>query len=156
MIRWNGTSKSKVRHFLLNMLGKNPYTEGTIGSLRWKRRRGKTLSEAEKQISVQLGPLIATSDQWLAVLKALEPSTHYYDLVFALLDNLPQSIKDDLYDTPLDEVDPKIELLLPVANALRQHRSVVLANQAVRWGTIAVFMSVAAVAVSVLLTMIDC
>ena len=148
-------SKYKVLRFLFTVLGKNPYAEGTVGSLRWKRRRGKTLSKVEENIDIEWDSLTATASEWLEVLKTMEPTTHYYDAVFALLDNLPQSIKDDLYDTPLSEVDPKIRRFLPLANALRQHRSVVLANQAVRIATIAVVVSVVATGVSAILTVLN-
>lgn len=156
MTKWIGWSKSKIRYCLLTVFGINPYTDGTMGSLRWKRRRGKALSEAEEKISVEWSSLTAPANQWLTVLKTMEPSTHYFDVVFVLLDNLPQSIKDDLYDTPFSEVDAKIERLLPVANALRQQRSVVLANRAVLLGIVAVLVGVISVAASIFLTITNC
>ena len=138
-----------AKRSVFNLVGKNPYAEGTSGSYFWKLERGKRLSaeeqrksaefEEHRQIFRKIGETLRSSGALLSELKLSDE----------LIANLPSSVLDELKATECPSYGEKMRWFLVLASYRREHTAVTIAFWAVVFSTAATVISVATLAVAV-------
>ena len=147
--RWIALRWGRIRILAYTWVGKNPYREGSYGSLRWKIRRGKPLTEEEqrdKELTDKAGSGFA---QAIRIPPHAAFQIAYLSFAAKLLDGLPRHLRDDLADTAVTDASAKIEILLPLASHQRERTSSKLASYALVISTLAVLVSVATLVAAV-------
>ena len=138
----------KSRAFAFFVFGRNPYPEGSVGSLRWKIKRNRPLNQQEKREISESAEQVAAA---LRMVVTTDARYHIAYLNFAsqLLDNLPRQLRDDLDATPLNAAGTKIEQLLALASYERERGSGTLARCALVVSVLALLITVGTLAVTV-------
>lgn len=144
-----GSIRYSARNWLFDIIGKNPYPEGSVGSLSWKIERGVPLNEKERRDRDEMEELSRPSAQYREMSRRAESHMTYVWFAMQLMHNLPKSLRDDLGRTPLRDARQKIDLLLPLASYQRDRTSIRLAAYALVISMLAFFISIASLGVAV-------
>ena len=139
----------KIRILAYTWVGKNPYREGSYGSLRWKIRRGKPLTEEEQRDKKRMDDAASGFAQAIRIPPHAAFQVAYLSFAAKLLDGLPGHLRDDLSATAARDAGAKIELLLPLASHQRERTANKLASCALVISTLAVLISVATLVAAV-------
>ena len=118
----------KAARFPFKPFVQNPYREGTMGSIMWKAKWGKPLSEAERtdldsardaigEIAEFLRPLSEQMPYWLR-------APGRYEVMSGLIDSLPKPMREYLHRNTPDDAERKIEGMLCIASYQREKTSV--------------------------------
>ena len=147
--RSTGNTWRRTRVFALNMVGKNPYKEGSFASLRWKVRRGEPLSEDEEQHRQSWEAAAQRLSTTLQFPPHVAYGMAYLSFALSLLDDLPKRLRDDLDRSSISQGREKIQELLPLASYKREKTSIKLAYIALIISVLATLISVATLAFAV-------
>ena len=131
---------------LLKPFVKNPYREGSVGSVAWKSKWGKPLSKAEK------ADLHKARDTVAEVMEHLRPHIEQMPILFRapggnevlseLIDSLPKPMRDYLDDSTLGDAERNIEEMLRIANYQRERTSIKYAGYALTISAMALLLSI--------------
>ena len=131
---------------MLKPFVKNPYSEGTLGSLGWKSKWGEPLSEAEKD---GLDKLKDAAVEMMGVLRPfMDQMPHWlrapggYELLDALVDSLPKPMREFLHNSTPGDAERNIEEMLHIASYQRERTSVRYARCALIMSAMALLLSV--------------
>ena len=144
-----GNMRYRARNWLFNVIGKNPYPEGSVGSFSWKIERGRPLNEEERRARDEMEELSKPLARHLETSQRATFHMTYVWFAMQLMHNLPKSLRDDLGTTPLRDARQKIDLLLPLASYQRERTSIRLAGYALTVSMLAFIISVATLGIAV-------
>ena len=151
-MRFVGQKFRRIRYgtklFWFNLIRKNPYPEGSAGSLTWKVSRGKPLDEEEQRAAGTMGEALG---QLMASLRASPNAAfqmEYLRFAVNLLDGLPRNLRDNINNSSVRDAKEKIELLLPLASYCRERKTLRVASYAFFISALATLISVGTMVVA--------
>ena len=136
-------TKDKIRISFLSAIGRNPYTNGTVGSYLWKDKRNLCLSEEEKSFREMYIETPNPLSKLLETERSLAVASAWFGLIGELISDLPRPVRERFMVLPLRQARKEADEILLMADYARGRRTVTLTNRA--W-----IMSIAALLVSVL------
>ena len=143
------TLKYRIRNAWFNAIRKNPYPDGSVGSLFWKIDHGKPLNEEEQRDKVEWDETSRLIAERMGTSARAQIYIGYAWVAGQLIRNLPKDMRDALGPMPLREAREMLELLLPLASYRREQTAVKLAGYAVIIGALAFLISVASLGLAV-------
>ena len=146
--RWR-RARRRIRNFGYNVVGKNPYPDGSIGSLEWKLQKGEPLNEEERRARDEMEELSRPLKEYLEQTRRFQFQISYVSVAMQLMHNLPKHLRDDLGATPVRDVREKIDALLPLASYQREQTAIKLASYAVFISALAFLISAATLGVAI-------
>ena len=144
-----GRFRYRARILAFNVIGKNPHREGSYGSLTWKIKRGRPLNEQEQRDRDAIDKTLRRIAGSWQIPPGAAFQMAYLTFAAELLDSLPRRLVENVENSSVSDARKKIDLLLPLASYKRERTSIKLAMWAVVISVLAVFISVATLAIPV-------
>ena len=140
--------KDKIRITLLSAIGRNPYTNGTVGSYLWKEKRNLCLSEEERSFREMYIETPNPLSKLLETERSLAVASAWFGLIGELISDLPHPIRERFMALPLRQAREEADEILLLADYARGRRTVTLTNRALKTSIVALLVSVLTLAVS--------
>ena len=93
---WIRNVRYRIRRAWFNVIGKNPYPDGSVGSLFWKIDHGKPLNEEERRAKDEWDELSRPIAQRLETSRRAQIYIGYAWIAGQLIRNLPKDMRDAL------------------------------------------------------------